>query len=109
MLDKVIDTAAPRTAAKAQTEIFEVARFASGDDFDVTVLSVADPAAQVELGSFALHEPAEADALHATLDEEMENHRFEFFRCGYTAQAAEAGGRDPLEAGRTRTVTGFVR
>ena len=46
-------------------QLFQVFRLAGGDDFDLAVIGVADPAAQAKLGGFAMDEPAKADALHA--------------------------------------------
>lgn len=42
--------------------------FASGDDLYVAAIGVADPTAQTKLRGFTLNEPAETNALHASLD-----------------------------------------
>src|ERR1035437_3688697 len=44
----------------------ELLASASGHDFDVAVLAIAHPSGDVQLRGFALHEPAEADALDAS-------------------------------------------
>jgi hypothetical protein len=74
VLDYVVDAGAAGAFAEAGAKLVEVAGAACGDDFDVAVLGVADPAAEVELGGLALDEPAEADALDAAADQEVENH-----------------------------------
>jgi len=88
VFDKTVDAAAARATAKAGTQFVNVAGRTGGDHFDVTVLRVADPTAQIELRGFALHEPAKTDALYTTLDEEMENHasQGQFCRCARGAQ-----------------------
>ncbi len=74
VLDEAIDAAAARAAAKAGAQLGQVIGLAGGNHFHVAVFGVAHPAAQVELAGLALHKPAEADALHAALNEEMKNH-----------------------------------
>lgn len=74
VFDETIDAAAARAAAEALAELVEVFGGAGGDNFDVAVFGVADPAAQVEFAGFAVNEPAKADTLHASLNEKMENH-----------------------------------
>jgi hypothetical protein len=74
MLDDVIDTASAGAAAQAGAEFGEVAVIAGGDNFHVAIFGIADPAAQVEFAGFAMHEPAEADALNSALNEEVKNH-----------------------------------
>ncbi len=74
MFDEAIDAAAARSAAKALAEFVEVFGGAGGDNFDVAVFGVADPAAQFQLAGLALHEPAESDSLDAAADEEVKNH-----------------------------------
>jgi hypothetical protein len=74
VLDHAIDTGAPRTATKTGTKLRDVGRVTGGNHLNVAILRVAHPAAQFELGSLALHEPAESDTLNTPLDEKMENH-----------------------------------
>ncbi len=74
MLGEAIDASAAGSAPEAGAEFVQIARRARRNDFHVALFGVADPSAQVELGGFALHEPAKAHALHAALNEEMENH-----------------------------------
>ena len=55
-------------------ELSQVRPIADGDDLDVTVFGIADPAAKVESGSFAVNEPAKSDALDAAFDEVVVDH-----------------------------------
>jgi len=75
VLDDLVDAAAAGTFLKLGAEFSEVFGWAGGEDFDVSSVSVADPAAEAELGGFAVDEPAKADALNAAADEEVKNHR----------------------------------
>lgn len=75
VLDDAIDTAAARTAAEAGPEFGQILLCAAGDDFDVALIGVADPAAQIKFAGFTLDEPAETNPLHPALDEEVKNHR----------------------------------
>jgi hypothetical protein len=68
MLDEVVDAGAAGASSEAGTELGQFAGAARGYDFHVAVLCVADPAAEVELGGFALDIPAEADPLDAAAD-----------------------------------------
>ena len=68
MLDEAVDTASARTAAKAGAKFGEVGGLSVGDDFDIAIFSVADPAAQVEFAGFAVDEPAKAHSLYAAFD-----------------------------------------
>ena len=63
-----IDPAAAGAFVKRLTEFSETFGRSSGDGFNVAVLSVADPAAKVELSGLAMDKPAESDALDATFD-----------------------------------------
>ena len=47
---------------------------AGGDNFDVAIFGVANPATEIEFTGFAVNEPAKAYALYATFDEEVEDH-----------------------------------
>jgi len=73
MFDQAIDAAAARAAAKAGPQLIEIGRFARGQDFNVTILGVAHPAVQSKFAGLALHKPAEANTLHASLNQKMEN------------------------------------
>ena len=74
MFDDGVDAAAAGAFVELGAEFGEVFRVAGGDDFDVAGVGVADPAAEAELGGFAVDEPAEADALDAAADEEVKDH-----------------------------------
>lgn len=74
MLDKVVDAAAARTAPEALAELGKIFGGSGGNDFDVAVFSVADPATQIELTGFAVDKPAEANTLYTALNEEVEDH-----------------------------------
>jgi hypothetical protein len=75
VLDDLVDTAAAGAFFELGAEFVEVFGRAGGDEFDVAGVGVADPAAQAELGGFAMDEPAKADALNAAADEEVKNHQ----------------------------------
>jgi len=77
VLDEVIDATAAGTAAQAGAEFGKVFDAARGHNFHLALLSVAHPAAKVELAGLPVDEPAKAHTLHATLNQEMKNHRFE--------------------------------
>ena len=70
-----VDPAAAGAFFELGTEFLEVFGWAGGEDFDGAVVGVADPAAEAELGGFAVDEPAKADALNAAADEEVKNHQ----------------------------------
>jgi hypothetical protein len=78
MFEEAVDAAASGAAAEALTQFVQVFGGAGGYDLDVTVFGVANPAAEVEFAGFAVNEPAEADTLYATLNEEMKDHRDDF-------------------------------
>jgi hypothetical protein len=75
VLDDLVDSAAAGAFLEFGAELVEVFERAGGDDFNVTGIRVADPAAKAKLGGFAVDEPAKADALDAAADEEVKNHR----------------------------------
>jgi hypothetical protein len=91
VLDEAVDAAAARTFAQAGAQFGEVRGRAGSHNFHIAILCVADPAAQVEFAGFAVDEPAEADALNATLDEEVKDH--DQGQCGRCARAGATGGR----------------
>jgi hypothetical protein len=74
VLDYAVDACSAGTATEAEAQLSEVFRSAGCYDFDVSLIRVADPAGEAEFAGLAVYEPAKADALHATLDEEMKNH-----------------------------------
>ena len=74
MLDDLVDAAAAGAFVELGAEVGERCGVSGDEDFDLAGVGVADPAAQAELGGFAVDEPAEADALDAAADEEVENH-----------------------------------
>ena len=71
VLDDAVDTSASRTAAQADAKLVEIAGLSCRYDFYFAIFGVAHPSAQLELGSLTLHKPAEADPLHAALNQEM--------------------------------------
>jgi len=71
MLDDAVDTAAARAALQARAQFVKIAGRACRDYFNVAILGVAHPAAQIELRGLALNEPAKAHPLHAPLNEKM--------------------------------------
>jgi hypothetical protein len=77
VFDDVVDTAAAGAFLELGAEVGEVFGEAGGDDLDGTVVGVADPAAEAQFRGFAVDEPAEADALYAATDEEVEDHEAE--------------------------------
>src|SRR3569833_549125 len=74
MFDDAIDAAPARSSTEAVAQVCEIFCTAGSDNFDVAVFGVADPTAKIEFAGFAVNEPTEAYALHATLNEEVENH-----------------------------------
>ncbi len=74
MLDDAIDAASAGAAMEAVSQLDEIRFVAGCDDFYIAILSVAHPAAQLELAGFALHEPAEANALYPSLNQKVKNH-----------------------------------
>jgi anthranilate synthase/aminodeoxychorismate synthase-like glutamine amidotransferase len=74
VLDDIVDARTAWAAAEAGAKLIQISGVARRDDFNFAVFRVAYPSAQCELAGLALHEPAEAYALYATLNEEMNNH-----------------------------------
>ena len=74
MFEEAVDSGASGALAEAGAEVGEVFGGARGDDFNVAVFGVADPAGESEFAGLAVNEPAEADTLDATLNEKMKNH-----------------------------------
>src|SRR5438105_12515589 len=74
MFNDFIDAAAAGASAEGDHEVLKLVGLAGGEDFDRSVVGVADPAVEAELGGFAMHEPAESDALDAAFDEEVLHH-----------------------------------
>jgi hypothetical protein len=71
VLDEAIDAAAAWAALQTGTKFVEIGGLAGGDNFHVTLFGVAHPATKVEFAGLAVHEPAEANTLHAALNEEV--------------------------------------
>jgi hypothetical protein len=71
----LVDAAAARSMAEFGAEMAEGFFVAGDHDLDVTVFGVANPAAEGEFAGFAMDEPAEADTLDASFNEEVEDHR----------------------------------
>jgi len=74
MFDDAIHTAAAWPALQTRSKLIEIACLAGSNNFHVTLLGVAHPAAQLKLAGLAMHKPAEANALHAALNEEVKHH-----------------------------------
>jgi hypothetical protein len=74
MFDQAVDPASAWTSAQAGAQLGQFGFVAVGNYFNIAVFGVANPAAQIKFAGFAVHIPAEADALHTTLNEEMKNH-----------------------------------
>jgi hypothetical protein len=68
LLDDGIDAASAGAFAQGLMQFGKVVRLSGGEDLDMAVFSVADPAAQANFGSFAMDEPAKSDALDAAFD-----------------------------------------
>ena len=82
MFDDRIDAAAARALTKNGAKLGELFGIAGGDDLDVSVVGVPDPAAQADLGRFAMDEPTKAYALNAAFDEEVTD----FMRVGHPVE-----------------------
>ena len=74
MLQDAVHAAAARATAQAPAQLIKVLRLAGGHHFHFAVFGVAHPAAQVEFAGLSVNKPAEAYALHAATNEEMNNH-----------------------------------
>src|SRR6185312_4037976 len=74
VFDDGVDAAAARAFVQLRAKVGEVFAGAGRDDFNVARVGVTYPAIEAELGCFAMDEPAEADALDAAADEEVEDH-----------------------------------
>jgi hypothetical protein len=74
VFDDSIDAAAARAFVQFCAQSSEVSSIASGNDFDVSTVGVADPTAEIEFCGFAMHEPAKADALNPAANVEVKNH-----------------------------------
>jgi len=77
VLDEPVYAAAARSAAEAGPQFSQIVRRSGGHHFDLAVLSVAHPSAQVQLAGLPVNIPPEAHPLYATLNEKMKNHRRE--------------------------------
>jgi hypothetical protein len=97
VLDYAIDAAAARTAAERLAKLVDHGGFTFGHDFDVAILSVAHPAAELEGGGFALDEPAKTHALHASTDEEVANHGRPSVSNRRRARKAQAEGKNDAQ------------
>lgn len=74
VFDKPVHTASARTGAQTCAKVVEVVRLARCDDFHVPVFGISNPAAQLQFAGLAMDKPAEANPLHAALNEEMKDH-----------------------------------
>ncbi len=74
VLDDGIDAAAAGAFAELGAEVVDVLGLTGGDNFDIAGIGVPHPAAQAELGGFAVNKPAEADALHTAANEKVHHH-----------------------------------
>ncbi len=68
LLQDGVDAASSRALAEGRLQLGKVSRIAGGDDLDMAVFGVAHPAAEIDRGGFAMHEPAESNALDAAFD-----------------------------------------
>jgi hypothetical protein len=91
VFEEAVDAAAAWAAAEAVAKLVEVFGSAGGDDFNVAIFGVADPAAEIEFAGLPVDKPAEAYTLHATLNEEVENHsdRVSLSKTGAGAQHSD--------------------
>jgi hypothetical protein len=74
VFEEAVDSGASGALAEAGAEVGEVFGGARGDDFNVAVFGVADPAGESEFAGLAVDKPAEADTLYATLHKKMKDH-----------------------------------
>ena len=74
-LYQAIHAASAGAAAQAGPQCGQVGFTAGGHHFHVAFLGVAHPAAQVQFAGLAVYVPAEAHALHSSLNQKMKNHR----------------------------------
>src|SRR5262249_10608574 len=58
MFDDAIDTAATRSKLEAGTQLIEIGRISGRDDFNIAVLGIAHPTAQLQFAGLAMNEPA---------------------------------------------------
>ena len=70
-----INAAASRTLSQRNLQLREQRFVARGNNLNMSLVGVLHPAAQANLSRLPLHKPAEANALHATFDQEMEDHK----------------------------------
>jgi len=74
VLDEAINAAAARSAAQAGAQFGQIGLRAGDHDLHFALFGIAHPTAQVKLSGLALDIPAEAHALHTSLNEKMKNH-----------------------------------
>jgi anthranilate synthase/aminodeoxychorismate synthase-like glutamine amidotransferase len=74
VLDEPVDAAAARAAAQIGAQLGQVLVVTVRHHFNIAVLGIAHPAAQLQLAGLAVHKPAETYPLHATLYQKMKNH-----------------------------------
>jgi hypothetical protein len=69
-----VNAASARAFVQSFVELGQVRFIAGGNDLNVTVFGIADPAAKVEGSGFAMNEPAKSYALDAAFDELVVDH-----------------------------------
>jgi hypothetical protein len=74
MLDYLIDAAAARTAMERCAQLGEAPGLACGNDFDIAVFGIANPAFQLQLAGFSMHEPSKAHSLYSSPHQKMQHH-----------------------------------
>src|ERR1700679_2104359 len=77
MFNDSINSAASRTLLQGNLQLREQRFVARGHNLNVSLVGVLHPAVQAKFSRLPLHEPAEANPLHATLDQEMEDHKMQ--------------------------------
>src|SRR5277367_5389930 len=73
----------------------QVVLVASGEDLDMAVFGIANPAPKVEFSGFAMDKPAKTNALDAAFDEVIVNHWFHAKCC--RGWGVAQGGRNDRE------------
>ena len=74
VLNESIHAATAGTTPEALTQFGKIFDGSGCNHLNITFFGVPNPTAQLKFTGFAMHEPPKAYALHASLNEEMENH-----------------------------------
>jgi hypothetical protein len=75
VLKDVVYTAAARATTKTDTQIIEILGVASGNNLDIAVFCITDPAAKVQFAGLSVNKPAKTDTLHAATDKKVKHHQ----------------------------------